>query len=101
MMIASGNRSALFLALVGWAGAGVLFMLFVYVPTHTPLTTAQAIIAWSSVSVALVAGVMAIAKSATALRGRARVAEHTIAIALAVPPCVLAGVVAVALISSS
>jgi hypothetical protein len=75
-------------------------MLFVYVPSHTPLTTVQAIIAWSSVVVALGACVAAVARSVAALRRRARVTEHTVAIALALPPCVLAGFVVIALATS-
>lgn len=99
-MIGNAGRSSLFLALVGWASASVLFMLFVYVPTHTPLTTVQTTIAWLSALVALVASATALIKSTAALRKRTRIAENSVAVALAVPPCVVAAVVAVALVSS-
>ena len=76
----------------------MLFMLFVYVPSDVPLSAGQSLVAWLAAGVALVASLAAFGRSLKALLARVSRGENSLALVLAVLPCLYAGVVIAGLV---
>jgi len=91
LILAMPKALPIFLASLAWLAGGVLVGLFIYVPTHTPLSLGQATLAWVSVVVVLLSSTVAL------VQPQAPKVRLIAAVSIVVP-CILAAVVAVGLI---
>jgi len=91
LVLAMPKTSVPFLASLAWLASAVLVGLFVYVPSHAPLSAGQAVVAWLGVAVVLLSSIGALA------RPRAMKVWFLTAVSL-LAPCTLAIVVAVGLV---